>query len=54
MIAGSAAWAEILTKSLMIGGRARLAELDALGIGASIVDVEGIAFNTTWNEYKEK
>ena len=54
VIAGSAAWAEILTKSLMIGGRARLAELDALDIGASIVDVEGIAFNTTWNEYKEK
>ena len=54
VIAGTAAWAEILTKSLMIGGRARLAELDALGIGASIIDVEGIAFNDSWNEYKEK
>lgn len=54
VVAGSAAWAEILTKSLMVGGRARLDELDQLGIAATIVDVEGCAFNTMWKIYEEK
>lgn len=54
IIAGSAAWAEILTKSLMVGGRARLDELDRIGIGASIVDVVGCAYNSTWKKYEER
>jgi len=54
VVAGSAAWAEILTKWLMVEGRDRLAVLDRLGIGALIVDVEGCTSNNAWHNYEEK
>jgi thiamine biosynthesis lipoprotein len=54
VIAGSAAWAEILTKQLMIGGRPALSRLNDRHIGALIVDTEGITTNTIWKEYEEK
>lgn len=54
VVAGSAAWAEILTKALMIDGRDRLEDLDDRGIGAMVVDVDGHAFNESWKKYEER
>jgi thiamine biosynthesis lipoprotein len=54
VIAGSAAWAEILTKLLMVGGRSALTTLDQHHAGGMIVDTEGIATNTTWKEFGGK
>ena len=54
VIAGSGAWAEMLTKPLMITGRSHLPRLDALGIGASITDIHGRAHNDAWAQLAVK
>jgi len=54
VIAGTAAWAEILTKAVMVGGQKKAAELDLISIASLIVDSTGVHSNSTWNKYKEQ
>jgi FAD:protein FMN transferase len=54
VIAGTAAWAEILTKALMVGGHDEASRLDSLSIAALTVDVDGIHRNHSWASYEEK
>lgn len=52
VVAGSAAWAEVFTKSVMIGGLASLAHMDVLGLGARAVLADGrIVCNQGWNRF---
>ena len=48
VVAGSGAWAEMLTKWLVVDGTNRLDDLQRLGIAASAVTHDGIATNDCW------
>ena len=52
VVAGSAAWAEVFSKVVMVDGRSALGELDDLGLGAMIVDVHGRAANRSFREFE--
>jgi len=48
VVAGSGAWAEMLTKWLMVDGPRRLDDLDRLGIAANTVTHDGQTENDCW------
>jgi FAD:protein FMN transferase len=50
VVAGSGAWAEAFTKPLMIAGRPWLDQLDRIGLGASVTDLQGRTANSTWSD----
>ena len=54
VIAGTAAWAEILTKAVMVRGHDEISRLDSLSIAALTVDANGIHRNLSWASYEEK
>lgn len=52
VVAGTTAWAEVLTKQVMIGGRVSLTELDDLGLAAQLVDRRGVVANHHWAAFE--
>lgn len=48
VVAGTAAWAEILSKQVMVQGVASLNELDRQGLAACVVDIDGTHTNDSW------
>lgn len=53
VVAGSGMWAEVFTKSVMVGGTAALARLDELGLGARAVLADGsVQCNARWATYQ--
>lgn len=49
VVAGTAAWAEVYTKLLMVRGREALETLESLGLGGRLVLVDGTAHcNSSW------
>lgn len=49
VVAGTAAWAEVFTKMVMVRGVAALEELDSVGLGARVVLSDRSAHcNKTW------
>ena len=50
VVAGSGAWAEMLTKFLVVEGPHRLDDLDRVGVAASTTTNDGRAFNAAWRQ----
>jgi len=53
VIAGTAAWAEILTKAAMVRGRPEVEHFDTLSIPTMIVDHHGFHRNSAWSDFDE-
>jgi thiamine biosynthesis lipoprotein len=52
VVAGTAAWAEVWTKAVMVRGAAMLEGLDRLGLGAQLTYADrSIAFNDSWQTF---
>ena len=52
VIAGTAAWAEVWTKAIMVRGAAALSELDDYGLGARVAFADATAtINQAWTSY---
>ncbi len=52
VIAGTAAWAEVWTKAVMVGGTSVLQTLDQLGLGAQVTYVDSTtAANRAWSAF---
>lgn len=50
VVAGSGAWAEMLTKLLVVEGPRRLDDLDRLGVAASTTTHDGRVVNAAWRQ----
>lgn len=52
VVAGTAAWAEVWTKAVMVRGAAMLEALDRLGLGAQLTYADrSVAFNQSWRTF---
>lgn len=52
VVAGTAAWAEVWTKAVMVRGAAALPALDELGLGACITNANGATItNRSWSTF---
>lgn len=52
VVAGSAAWAEVFAKVLMIDGRDALAHLDERGLAGLVIDLDGVVANTSYSRFE--